>query len=156
MIEIEALNLLVSYDRNVLSGWSSGTGAAGLTGALTYAALTSLDFAPETTMLLMLIVPMIQLITFCVMLEEPNGLWMNFTYASSTTSLIDQNIVQSDSNAQQSLTFAEKVDYFPKMLKYVLPLFTVYLSEYLINQGLVSIGLNGIKIIHYRGSRYIL
>lgn len=110
-------------------------GAAGLTGALTYAALTSLQFTPENTMLLMLIVPMIQLITFCIMLQEPgSGLWTTLTNASSTTSLINQSIAQQNAATEQSLTFSEKIGYFPKMLKYVVPLFSVYLCEYMINQ----------------------
>lgn len=110
-------------------------GAAGLTGALTYAALTSLQFTPENTMLLMLIVPMIQLITFCIMLQEPgSGLWTTLTNASSTTSLINQSIAQQNAATEQSLTFSEKIGYFPKMLKYVVPLYSVYLCEYLINQ----------------------
>lgn len=121
----------------MISAWSSGTGAAGVTGALTYAALTSLNFTTKSTMLLMLIVPMIQLITFCIMLEEPNGLWETLTNASSTTSLIDHSIIQNESN-DHSLTFVQKINYFPNMLKYVLPLFSVYLCEYMINQGMVS------------------
>lgn len=128
--------LILSF-RNVISAWASGTGAAGVTGALTYAALTSFNFTTESTLLLMLIVPMIQLFTFWIMLEEPNGLWLTLTNASSSTSLIDHSsVVQS--NEDQSLTFAQKLNYFPNMLKYVLPLFTVYLCEYMINQGLVN------------------
>jgi battenin len=43
--------------RNQVSTWSSGTGAAGVLGALSYAALTALHVSPSTTLLIMLIVP---------------------------------------------------------------------------------------------------
>lgn len=126
---------LLSTHRNVISAWSSGTGAAGVTGALTYAALTYIHYTPEATLLLMLIVPFIQFLTFCIMLEEPNEIWA--TLPNPATSLIDHDIIQPDSVAPLNLT--QKLDYFPKMLRYVLPLFAVYFCEYFINQGLVSL-----------------
>lgn len=111
---------------------------SGVAGSLTYAALLNIGFSPKATLLLMLVVPLIQLATFCVILKEPNRLFTSSS-ASSTTSLIDHSLIDQDiSIAQVPLTFQQKIQYFPKMLKYVLPLFAVYVGEYLINQGLVS------------------
>lgn len=133
-------NIKKKKNRNVISAWASGTGAAGVAGALTYAALTYIQMSPQSTLLLMLIVPLIQLITFCFVLQEPNGLWTTFSNPSPSSSLIDYNTVPSEQSigAQAPLSFSQKVDYFPEMMKYVLPLFSVYVCEYLINQGLVS------------------
>jgi hypothetical protein len=50
--------------RDQVSTWSSGTGAAGVLGALSYAGLTALHVSPSTTLLIMLIVPCILGITY--------------------------------------------------------------------------------------------
>lgn len=118
--------------------WASGTGAAGVTGSLSYTALLLIGFTPKATLLLMLLVPTIQLITFLFILKEPSTRLPSLSSASSTTSLIDHTIDEDISIAQQPLSFAQKIQYFPNILKYVLPLFAVYLCEYFINQGLVS------------------
>lgn len=128
----------IFLDRNVIMAWASGTGAAGVTGSLSYTALLLIGFTPKATLLLMLLVPTIQLITFLFILKEPSTRLPSLSSASSTTSLIDHTIDEDISIAQQPLSFAQKIQYFPNILKYVLPLFAVYLCEYFINQGLVS------------------
>jgi battenin len=45
--------------RNVISTWSSGTGAAGIMGAGSYAGLTALGLSTVDSLLLMLIVPVL-------------------------------------------------------------------------------------------------
>lgn len=127
-------------NRNVISAWSSGTGAAGVAGALTYALLKYMKVSPEKTLLMMLFVPLIQFLTFFIVLREPHGLWATLTSPSSSTSLIDHaNTIQPEAtDGHAPLTFAQKIDYLPNLMKYVLPLFSVYLCEYFINQGLVS------------------
>lgn len=133
------MNFVFRKNRNVISAWSSGTGAAGVTGAASYALFKYMNILPETTLLMMLVVPVLQIITFFVVLQEPHGLWATLASPSPSTSLIDHNMVQSEAvGGHAPLTFSQKVDYIPKMLKYVLPLFSVYLCEYFINQGLVS------------------
>lgn len=126
--------------RNVISAWSSGTGAAGVTGALTYALLKYLKVSPKETLLMMMIVPLIQFSTFFIVLREPHGLWTTLTSPSSSTSLIDHaNTIQPEAtDGHAPLTFKQKIDFLPNLMKYVLPLLSVYLSEYFINQGLVS------------------
>uniref|UniRef100_A0A8C4R478 Battenin n=1 Tax=Eptatretus burgeri TaxID=7764 RepID=A0A8C4R478_EPTBU len=46
-----------SIHRHVISGWSSGTGAAGLFASLSYLGLTQAHISPENTLLIMLVVP---------------------------------------------------------------------------------------------------
>lgn len=127
------------FVRNVISAWSSGTGAAGVAGALTYSALILMRFSPKSTLLLMLIVPLLQLVTFCFIVREPNRPWTTLSVTSSTTSLIEHaNYERGVTHSEPQLSFAHKLRYFPNLLKFILPLFTVYFCEYLINQGLVS------------------
>lgn len=98
-----------------------------------------MHISAEKTLFMMLFVPFIQFVTFFIVLKEPHGLWT--TLASPTTSLIDHNvvIVQPETiGGHAPLTFAQKIEYLPNVMKYVLPLFSVYLCEYFINQGLVS------------------
>ena len=132
------LSNLFHFNRNVIPAWSSGTGAAGVAGALTYSALVLMRFSPKSTLLLMLIVPLLQLVTFCFIVQEPNRPWTTLSETSSATSLIEHaNYERGVTYSEPQLSFTHKLRYFPKLLKYILPLFAVYFCEYLINQGLV-------------------
>jgi len=71
------LNLIIMIDfifRNVVSTWSSGTGASGLLGAVSYAAITSAGITPRTTVLLMLVVPIMMSVTFFFILEHTQSI----------------------------------------------------------------------------------
>ena len=46
--------------RQTISTWSSGTGAAGVFGAISYSGLTQLGLSSKNTLFLMLIVPVAQ------------------------------------------------------------------------------------------------
>ncbi|CAF3045411.1 unnamed protein product [Rotaria sp. Silwood2] len=63
--EITMLQLTSFYSKYTVSAWSSGTGAAGLLGALSYAGLTSLlKLSPKTAILILLFIPVIQVISY--------------------------------------------------------------------------------------------
>jgi battenin len=49
--------------RNVVSTWSSGTGAAGILGAGSYAGLTSVGLTAANSLLVMLVVPIVMAAT---------------------------------------------------------------------------------------------
>lgn len=124
----------------MISTWSSGTGAAGLGGSLTYAGLIFLKFTPKQTLLMMLVVPILQAVTFFIILREPNSVNVPISPSSSTESLINHTDIEGESITSESetpLDLRQKIQYSPELLKYVIPLFTVYISEYFINQGLV-------------------
>ncbi|KAK6059333.1 hypothetical protein COOONC_03038 [Cooperia oncophora] len=60
--EISYLALASYFDSQVVSMWSSGTGGAGIVGAVTYAVLTDplmLHLSPNTALYSMLIIPLI-------------------------------------------------------------------------------------------------
>lgn len=121
----------------MISTWSSGTGAAGITGALTYAFLLNLGFSAKATLHMMLIVPCIETVAFFIVLRRPQ----NRSGLHSTESMDETTTLLSHHRGTQSMpepTFQEKIEYFPKLFVYILPLFTVYFCEYFINQGLVS------------------
>ena len=55
-------HLFPFYFRDVLGGWGSGTGGAGVAGALAYSGLTQAGLSPQITLLIMLVVPFAMLI----------------------------------------------------------------------------------------------
>uniref|UniRef100_A0A2I3GUL7 Battenin n=1 Tax=Nomascus leucogenys TaxID=61853 RepID=A0A2I3GUL7_NOMLE len=55
--EVTFLSLTAFYPRAVISWWSSGTGGAGLLGALSYLGLTQAGLSPQQTLLSMLGIP---------------------------------------------------------------------------------------------------
>lgn len=127
------LRLVIRY---TLSAWASGTGAAGVLGALTYTALISIGFTARTSMLLMLLIPTLQAFAFYVLLQESHR--PNTTSTSTTSLLAAQSDSEENASTRQTTPdFNQRIQYLPHLYKYVLPLFTVYISEYLINQGLV-------------------
>lgn len=132
---------------------------AGVTGAFTYAALISIGLTTKCTLLLMLIVPALEAVVFYFLLRNPKrtspGRHPDMS-TSPSTATIEESLINSTSALyrnhvptqelpspvvmQQDLLLGvrAKVKYIPKLFKYILPLFTVYLCEYFINQGLVS------------------
>ncbi|EPB69408.1 CLN3 protein [Ancylostoma ceylanicum] len=98
--------------RKVVSMWSSGTGGAGIIGAMAYAVLTDplmLHFTPRIALYCMLIIPLI------------------FAYTPFTSRL------------QRGLTMYEKLKAVTPLFKYMIPLIIVYFAEYFINQGLLEL-----------------
>ncbi|KAG5832009.1 hypothetical protein ANANG_G00286570 [Anguilla anguilla] len=69
--ELSFLSLTVFFDRTVLGGWGSGTGGAGVAGALLYSALTQVGLSPRATLLIMLVVPAIMAASYFFLLEFP-------------------------------------------------------------------------------------
>lgn len=112
--------------------FASGTGLAGVLGALSYAGLVALGSKPKLTFLLMLFVPFVQLLSFFVILVEPRSEITN--NADETRPLISQP-------NHPTISFAQKLKCIPNLMKYVVPLSIEFLCEYLINQGLVSISI---------------
>lgn len=97
----------------------------------------------------MLIVPTVQALAFFTLLRNPNRTHGSVASDSSasddvlesseTAALISTNNNDNNVRAETLLTVRQKFNYISELLKYILPLFTVYVCEYFINQGLVSI-----------------
>ncbi|XP_020911138.2 battenin isoform X3 [Exaiptasia diaphana] len=144
--EITILSFSAHFDKNVVSTWSSGTGAAGLFGALSYAGLISAGLTPKITVLVMNIVPFLMGVSFWYILEYPTHLqnsWKSLyspdysDYHQEHTAIISES--SREDHAEQtteSFTLVEKLAVVKSLLKYMVPLALVYFAEYFINQGL--------------------
>uniref|UniRef100_A0A8C9VSG3 Battenin n=1 Tax=Scleropages formosus TaxID=113540 RepID=A0A8C9VSG3_SCLFO len=69
--ELSFLSLTVFFDGSVLGGWGSGTGGAGVIGAFLYSAFTQAGLSPRTTLLIMLVVPVVMTISYYFLLVFP-------------------------------------------------------------------------------------
>lgn len=108
--------------------YASGGGASGVAASLSYAALIDIGFTPKTTLYLMLIVPLVELVSF-LFINESNAMASN---SLSTTSLIEDG--SGTATEAPCMTLSEKWQYLPKLMKYFNPLLINYICEYIINQ----------------------
>ncbi|KAL3289973.1 hypothetical protein HHI36_023355 [Cryptolaemus montrouzieri] len=113
------------YDKNVLSTWSSGTGGAGVFGAASYTILTI--FGMKNTLLIMLIVPITMGVSFWIILPRPSE--------EDQKTIEVQKRVNTEEISDPKTAFINKIKKIPSLMKYMIPLGTVYLFEYFINQG---------------------
>ncbi|XP_041348415.1 battenin-like isoform X3 [Gigantopelta aegis] len=122
--EITFLSLSTFYHRDVVSTWSSGTGGAGIFGALAYAAITAL-VSPRVTLYIFTVIPVIMGLSYFLLL----------TSYEKTADLLP---AKSDESMliKKELTLLAKLGLVKPLLKYMIPLTTVYFCEYFINQGL--------------------
>lgn len=127
------------YNKNVVSTWSSGTGGAGIIGALSYSLLIQLGLSSRETLLLMIFVPTLELLTFFFLLNEatiPHHESTEQEHRRLFADIDDHGELHGDSPLT---TIAQKFSYIPKLMIYFIPLTMVYFFEYFINQGLVRI-----------------
>lgn len=116
--------------RTVISTWASGTGGAGIIGSLSYTGLRII-FDPAHALMMMLVVPIIQAVTF----------WLLLTHPTPTLVMVTVHGVGSQEQMIEApkMTLKRKLALLPRLLKYMVPLALVYFFEYFINQGLVWI-----------------
>ncbi|CAF1614811.1 unnamed protein product [Rotaria magnacalcarata] len=144
--EITMLQLTSFYPKHTVSAWSSGTGAAGLLGALSFAALTGpLKVKPRTAILILLFIPVLQVFSY-IMVGASQAAAKHREYqqiSDATTTDAD-----TDNNTEEKITvnktttvtkFMSKLQLVKPLLKYMIPLSLVYFAEYLINQGLYEL-----------------
>ena len=131
--EITYLSLTSHFKQTTVPCFTSGTGLAGLV-SFAYAAITTAGFSPQNTILIFLISPVIQSVTFWFLLKpHPN---------SEISHLKDDRIFFhtcpgfDQENSMAKMTIPEKFKRIGFLWRYMLPLFLVYFAEYTINQGL--------------------
>uniref|UniRef100_A0A915NX16 Battenin n=1 Tax=Meloidogyne floridensis TaxID=298350 RepID=A0A915NX16_9BILA len=148
--EICYLALSSHYSKSTIASWSSGTGGAGIAGALAYAILTEpkfFDMSPRNALLVMLIVPIIFAITYWTLLTPVLTVHRINLFKISTWIVPVQNMKEKenlkigeeeyDNKAYtHNFTFRDKLKIIYPLLKYMIPLSFVYFAEYLINSGL--------------------
>ncbi|KAG5683414.1 hypothetical protein PVAND_012697 [Polypedilum vanderplanki] len=114
------------FNKNVISTWSSGTGGAGIFGALAYSVLREIGLNNQQTMLVMVSVPAAEFLTFFFLLSKP-----------ASKRIEDQHKGDKVVDDIPPMTsFKEKIIYIKQLLHFMIPLCLVYLFEYYINQGL--------------------
>lgn len=123
--EVTLLQYSTFHDKNVISSWSSGTGGAGVIGAVSYTLLTAMGL--KQTLLVMLVVPLTMAISFWIILPSPN--------TENIKHLEIQRQVNSEEVERPLDALSKKLKLVPGLLKYMIPLGTVYIFEYFINQG---------------------
>lgn len=151
--ELSFLSLTVFFSRDVLGGWGSGTGGAGVAGALIYSGLTQVGLSPQITLLIMLVVPFAMLISYFLLLDPPPSLpqWKirETEYAAVDSDERRQLMDGSEEEEQEKstpedrplgpLTFKEKLHIIKGLRGFVVPLGLVYFAEYFINQGMMEL-----------------
>ncbi|XP_060883005.1 battenin [Labrus mixtus] len=149
--ELSFLSLTVFFSRDVLGGWGSGTGGAGVAGAFIYSGLTQVGVSPQITLLIMLVVPVAMLISYFFLLDPPPSVpqWRSReTEYAAVGSEEDEQLIDGSEEEEKStteerttrpLTFTEKLHVIRGLLKFVFPLGLVYFAEYFINQGLMEL-----------------
>ncbi|XP_067683725.1 battenin-like isoform X2 [Haliotis asinina] len=123
--EITFLSLTTFFHHDVVSSWSSGTGGAGVFGALAYAGFTQV-ISPRTTVLILTVVPVIMFISYFFVLKKPRPNDESVV-GNSTEQLI---------TTQPVISLKGKAALILPLLKFIIPLSLVYFAEYFINQGL--------------------
>lgn len=151
--ELSFLSLTVFFSRDVLGGWGSGTGGAGVAGALLYSGLTQVGLSPQITLLIMLVVPFVMLMSYFLLMVPPASVpqWKNRGPEYAAVGSEDRPLMDGAEEEEQDrstpagdrstgpLTFTEKMHVIRGLLRFVLPLGLVYFAEYFINQGLMEL-----------------
>ncbi|CAL8305258.1 unnamed protein product [Merluccius merluccius] len=155
--ELSFLSLTTFFSRDVLEGWGSGTGGAGVAGALLYSALTQAGLSPRVTLLTMLVVPTAMLLSYFFLLAFPPTFpqWRRLREAGPVgrggaseerRRLMDETEEdeeeESDQQEKGPRDYTSRSPGFPvtqDILKFLLPLGLVYYAEYFINQGLLEL-----------------
>lgn len=140
--EYSFLQLASYFDSNVISTWSSGTGGAGVFGALSYAGFIKAGVSPRDTLFIMLVNPAVLFLSYFVLLVKPYG--FPPLCRNSRRVLEDEKdgtgepIVRSSRRDDEtsSYTIFQKLKCLWGLRGYMFPLGIVYVSEYFINQGL--------------------
>uniref|UniRef100_A0A0N5BSN4 Battenin n=1 Tax=Strongyloides papillosus TaxID=174720 RepID=A0A0N5BSN4_STREA len=144
--EITYLALTSYYDRDSISSWSSGCGAAGLVASFVFAALTEPhlgNLSSSETCLIMLVIPIIFGIAYFLILDTSNIYKINVT--KFNTWIIPNNYIPENLKKNhvvfenKVMNFKEKIIAIVPLLKLMIPLCVVYFGEYLINQGITSL-----------------
>lgn len=146
--EVTFLSLTAFYPRAVISWWSSGTGGAGLLGALSYLGLTQVGLSPQHTLLSMLGIPALLLASYFLLLtspepQDPGG--EEEAERAARQPLMSSEVPEAPEapewkpDSSSGLSLQEKWTVFKGLQCYIIPLVLVYFAEYFINQGLFEL-----------------
>lgn len=128
--EVSFLQYSSYYSKNVVSTWSSGTGGAGVLGAISYAGLSVLGL--RTALLIMLIIPVFMSVAFWIVRPPPRP--------DNQQCILEQTRAnQTEDTGNYFSELKTRLKLVPGLLKFMIPLGSVYLFEYFINQGMFEL-----------------
>ncbi|XP_063709903.1 battenin-like [Culicoides brevitarsis] len=130
--ETALVGYLTRFNRSCISCWSSGTGGAGLIGTISYSAMKQIGISNKTLMLCMISVPIFEAFIF----------WGLLRHRELPKTEENEETEVKDAEKQEELgapSILDRIKYIPKLLRYMIPLFIVYFSQYFINQGLLEL-----------------
>ncbi|KAM6957277.1 battenin [Aplochiton taeniatus] len=154
--ELSFLALTVFFNREVLGSWGSGTGGAGVAGALMYSAMTQAGIRPRETLLIMLVVPAGMVLSYFFLLGFPPSyrqwqcLEVEPALSERQAASVERQPLMNDSAEEEvqqekeeqpsgPLSVTEKLHVIKGLFRFVMPLGLVYFAEYFINQGLLEL-----------------
>uniref|UniRef100_A0A0K0DAR1 Battenin n=1 Tax=Angiostrongylus cantonensis TaxID=6313 RepID=A0A0K0DAR1_ANGCA len=148
--EITYLGLAGHYSKHTISTWSSGTGMSGLIGAFSYAGMTDprlLALTSTQAMLVMLIMPAIFAFTYYVILvraptlRQVSAIRPNEWFSSSRVEMKELSSVSNNANVKVPALNGplQRLKVIQGLLRYIIPLASVYVTEFVINQGLLEL-----------------
>ncbi|KAL3120513.1 hypothetical protein niasHT_009338 [Heterodera trifolii] len=144
---------------STVSAWCFGTGASGMVSSVTYSALTEpklLGMSPQNAILIMLIVPTVYFLTYwLVLIHSPRMHKAQFLRPSSWIVpairrpnysgqvYVTGNAVLDSKNGTtgggtHEFTFLQKLKLIKPLLRYMLPISSVYVLDFLITSGLLQ------------------
>lgn len=140
--EITFLSLSTLYIRTLsITGWASGTGAAGLIGSFGYAALTSLGLSPSSTILIMLFIPVLMAFSYIALPTVDFSRSRVYAELDNDSEETDKDEAHTGNSLAplNNGSLKDKFKLLSPLLKFMIPLFLVYFAEYFINQGLFEL-----------------
>ncbi|KAK0424735.1 hypothetical protein QR680_008820 [Steinernema hermaphroditum] len=154
--EITYLSMSSHFPADVISTWSSGTGGAGIFGAIAYAILTDpqmLNLSPRNALFSMLVIPTVFLVTFWKLLKspatipkvetcDPRSYVLRNPQVRRTSDEVNRPLIDEESDHRpetEQLSTRKRLRLMKNLIRYMVPLMLVYFGEYFINQGLVEL-----------------
>jgi battenin len=158
--EVSFLGYSANFDKRVVSGWSSGTGAAGLVGSGVYF-LLKMFLSTRVTLGVQLVIPVLMTFTFYILVVHPKpgqleaAAHRRFYESTDSLPIVDMqetNGLSTDNSLTslnmipipEEITLRDKIRLIRRLfLRFMLPLGLVYYFEYFINQGLYELVIFG-------------
>ncbi len=138
--EMTFLSLTTLYPKKIaFFPYAIGLATTGLASSSLYALLTQF-IQPDKTIMYMSFIPVLLALSYWL-LPNPD-IFSHMSYHEHNETNIDKiESIKSlqESNPIESLTFVNKLKLVKPLIKYMIPLFLVFFSEYVINQGLFEL-----------------
>lgn len=140
--EITFLSISTHFHKTTVSAYSSGTGMAGVAGALSYASLIATGLSHKNTVFVLLFVPVMFAVAFSFILKMPNDIQFFSNTSEEERPVLTHNaplLTNIGQDQTKAMSTRMKLKLVLPLWRYMLPLFFVYLAEYTINQGLYEL-----------------